>query len=105
MGFETTWLASLGDCNTDGSSTIRRFTSQPAIALVYLALWIMNPVPCRPREAEFACRASRPATPDVIVAANGRPITQLIQLDEVFNQAEGQPIELDVMRAGRRVHL
>jgi regulator of sigma E protease len=42
---------------------------------------------------------------DVIAAANGRPITQLIQLDEVFNQAKGQPIELDVMRAGQRVHV
>ncbi len=42
---------------------------------------------------------------DVVVAADGRPITQLIQLDEVFNQAKGQPIALDVMRAGQRVHI
>jgi len=42
---------------------------------------------------------------DVIVAANGRPITQLIQLDEVFNQAKGQPIELDVTRAAQRVRI
>ena len=42
---------------------------------------------------------------DVVVAADGRPITQLIQLDEVFNQAKGQPIALDVMRAGQRVRI
>src|SRR5713226_4664482 len=42
---------------------------------------------------------------DVVVAADGRPITQLIQLEEVFNQAKGQPIALDVMRAGQRVHI
>jgi len=42
---------------------------------------------------------------DVIVAANGRPVAQLAQLDEVFNQAKGAPIALDVVRAGQPVHL
>ncbi|HYS56081.1 MAG TPA: RIP metalloprotease RseP [Thermoanaerobaculia bacterium] len=42
---------------------------------------------------------------DVIVAANGRPVTQLAQLDEVFNQVKGAPIALDVVRAGQRIRL
>src|SRR6266852_7653174 len=42
---------------------------------------------------------------DVIVAANGRPVTQLAQLDEVFNQVKGAPIALDVVRAGQRIQI
>ncbi|PYQ52707.1 MAG: RIP metalloprotease RseP [Acidobacteria bacterium] len=42
---------------------------------------------------------------DVIVAANGRPVTQLAQLDEVFNQAKGAPITLDVVRGAQRLRM
>jgi len=42
---------------------------------------------------------------DVIVAANGRPVTQLAQLDEVFNQAKGAPITLDVVRGAQRLRI
>ena len=42
---------------------------------------------------------------DVIVAAGGKPITQLIQLDEVFNQAKNAPIALDVRRGSSVLHL
>ena len=42
---------------------------------------------------------------DVIVAANGRPVTQLAQLDEVFNQVKGAPITLDVVRGAQRLRV
>jgi regulator of sigma E protease len=42
---------------------------------------------------------------DVIAAANGKPVTQLTQLDEVFNQAKGAPIVLDVIRAGQHLSI
>jgi regulator of sigma E protease len=42
---------------------------------------------------------------DTITAANGKPVTQLTQLDEVFNQVKGGPIALDVIRAGQPLRI
>jgi regulator of sigma E protease len=42
---------------------------------------------------------------DIIVAANGKPVRQLMQLDEVFNQAKGAPIALDVVRGSQRLRM
>jgi regulator of sigma E protease len=42
---------------------------------------------------------------DIIVDANGKPVRQLMQLDEVFNQAKGAPIALDVVRGSQRLRV
>ncbi len=41
---------------------------------------------------------------DRIVAANGKTVAELTQLDSVFDQAKGSPIALDVLRGSMRIH-
>jgi regulator of sigma E protease len=42
---------------------------------------------------------------DRIVGANGRPVSQLTDLDPVFDQAKGGPVALDVVRGSIRLRL
>ena len=42
---------------------------------------------------------------DHIVAANGKPVRELTQLDAVFDQAKGGPIALDIARGSTRLHI
>jgi regulator of sigma E protease len=44
-------------------------------------------------------------TGDRIIAANGKPVRELTQLDAVFDQAKGGPIALDVVRDSTRLQV
>jgi regulator of sigma E protease len=65
--------------------------------------WI-DPIVGRTRPNSPAARAGlQPG--DHIIAAEGKPIQELTQMDPVLDQAKGAPVALDVQRGSQTLHL
>jgi len=81
---------------------VREQTDLGPIGRVGIGAWI-DPVVGRVRPNSPAAVAGLEPG-DRISAANGQPISRFTQLNDIFDQAKGKPISLDLQRGSNRIH-
>src|SRR5438128_6689936 len=90
-----------GQLHTTTMTPERENTDFGPVGRAGIRPWI-DAIVGRVRPNSAAARAGlRPG--DRILAANGRPVPELTQLDAVFEQAKGAPIELEIARGAEQL--